>query len=199
MQKSTPVRVRALPPYRFPARLPATLLFAAIILAAMMLAGCTPRSPVGSGGNATSKGAGAQQQARQAQFTDIPVPKGRKINVDKTVVVGTDVWYGQLTYDTNHSATTMFEFYDRELPGYGWNKITSVRAQTSIMTYDRGNRVMTVAITPNRILGSEVMISVSPREKTKSPAPPAAAPVTSQPLSPAPLPPLVPAPLPRRR
>lgn len=200
MQKSAPVRARAL--HRPRARLFAVTLSAAIILAAVILAGCTPRSPVGGGGNAGADrgaAAGARQQAKQVQFADIPVPKGRKINVDKTVVVGTDVWYGQLTYDTNHSAESMFDFYDRELPGYGWRKITSVRARTSIMTYDRENRIMTVAITPNRIIGSEVMISVSPREQPQSPAPPpAAAPVTSQPLAPAPQP-LAPSPLPRRR
>ena len=201
MQKSAPVRAQVLPLYRFPALLPA----AVILAAALILAGCTPRSPLGGGASAgMSKGAaGARQQARDVQFADIPVPKGRKINVDKTVVVGTDVWYGQLTYDTNHSAESMFEFYTRELPGYGWRKITSVRARMSIMTYDRQNRVLTVAITPNRILGSEVMISVSPREQHQSPAPPPAvspgrsAPVTSQPLAPAPLAPLNPAPLPR--
>ena len=188
MHKSALIRARALPLHQPRARLFAV----ALIIAAVSLAGCTPRSPVGGGGGAgTSKGgaAGTQGQAREVQFADIPVPKGRKINVDKTVVVGTDVWYGQLTYDTNHSAESMFDFYNRELPGYGWHKITSVRARTSIMTYDRQNRIMTVAITPNRILGSEVMISVSPRDEPKSPAPPpAAAPITSQPLAPAPLP-----------
>ena len=206
MQKSAPVRAQVLPLYRFPALLPA----AVILAAALILAGCTPRSPLGGGAGAgMSKGtAGARHQTRDLQFADIPVPKGRKINVDKTVVVGTDVWYGQLTYDTNHSAESMFEFYTRELPGYGWRKITSVRARMSIMTYDRQNRVLTVAITPNRIHGSEVMISVSPREQPQSPAPPPAAappvvspgrsaPVTSQPLAPAPLAPLNPAPLPR--
>ena len=210
MQKSDPVRARALPLQRLlhrpKARLFAALPTAAIILAAaLILAGCTPRSPLGGGAGAgMSKGtAGARHQTRDLQFADIPVPKGRKINVDKTVVVGTDVWYGQLTYDTNHSAESMFEFYTRELPGYGWRKITSVRARMSIMTYDRQNRVLTVAITPNRILGSEVMISVSPREQPQSPAPPPAvspgrsAPVTSQPLAPAPLAPINPAPLPR--
>ena len=203
MQKSAPVRAQPLhrPLHRSWARLFAVTLPAAIILAAaLMLAGCTPRSPLGGGGKAgTSKGAavGTQKakQAKQVQFADIPVLKGWKINNDKTMVVGTDVWYGQLTFDTNHSAPSMFDFYTRELPGYGWHKITSVRAQTSFMTYDRQNRIMTVAIKPNRILGSEVMISVSPRDEPQSPAPPPAAapplrsaPVTSQPLAPAPLP-----------
>ncbi len=216
MQKSAPVRVQALPLDRFPARRPATLLSAALlpaamILAAVILAGCTTRAPLGGvGGNAgTSKAAAdTRQQARDAQFADIPVLKGWKINNDKTMVVGTDVWYGQLTFDTNHSAHSMFDFYARELPDYGWRKITSVRAQTSFMTYDRENRIMTVAIKPNRILGSEVMISVSPRDVPRNPAPPPAAappvasplrapPVTSRPLAPAPLVP--PAPLPGRR
>ncbi len=210
MQKSAPVRAQALPFYRFPARPPATLLIAAVILAAVILAGCTTRAPLGGGGNAgagkagQSAAAGTRQQTKEVQFSDIPVPRGRKINVDKTVVVGTDVWYGQLTYDTGHSAEAMFDFYNRELPGYGWRKITSVRAHTSIMTYDRQNRVMTVAITPNRILGSEVMISVSPREQSSSP-PPAAAPsgrappVMSRPLVPAPPASLNPPPQPRLR
>lgn len=196
--------IRALPVHQFLYR-PRALLFAvALIIAAVSLAGCTTRAPLGGGGNAgTSKGAADSTRQQEVQFADIPVPKGRKINVDKTVVVGTDVWYGQLTYDTNHSAESMFDFYNRELPGYGWRKITSVRARMSIMTYDRENRIMTVAITPNRIIGSEVMISVSPREESASPAPPPAAapplrapPVTSQPLAPAPL---QPAPLPRQR
>ena len=203
MHKSALIRARALPLHQPRARLFAV----ALIIAAVSLAGCTPRSPLGSGGGADRGGkgaaAGTQKQAREVQFADIPVPKGRKINVDKTVVVGTDVWYGQLTYDTNHSAESMFDFYNRELPSYGWHKITSVRAHTSIMTYDRQNRIMTLAIKPNRLLGSEVMISVSPRDEPKSPAPPAAsvgrpAPVTSQPLAPAPQP-LAPAPLPRQR
>ncbi len=206
MQKSAPVRAQAL--HQPPAFLLAVALPAAVLIAAVLIAGCPPRSPLGGGGGADNAGpsksaAGARQQAKQVQFADIPVPKGRKINIDKTVVVGTDVWYGQLTYDTGHSAESMFDFYIRELPGYGWHKITSVRAHTSIMTYDRQNRIMIVAIKPNRILGSEVMISVSPRDVPQSPAPPPAAapplrsaPVTSQPLAPAPL---NPSPLPRQR
>jgi len=65
----------------------------------------------------------------------------------------------------------MFIFYTRKLPNYGWRKITSSRAQTSLLTYDRQNRVMTMAIQPNRIRGSEVMITVSPREQATPPAP----------------------------
>lgn len=186
------------------ARLPACQIGAVLIAASLALAACAPRAGPISNTAAPGKAANsAKQQAARTQYADIPVPKGRKINIDKTVVVGTDVWYGQLTFDTGHSAETMFDFYTRELPNYGWRRITSVRAQTSFMTYDRLNRVMTLAIKPNRLLGSEVMITVSPREQTREQtreqaeplAPPpqagalAPAPVTQNPLFPPPQPP----------
>ena len=178
-------------------------LAACILSLSLTISACAPRKagPSSATGNtnaamANSKAAG--QSAAPVAFADIPVPKGRKINVEKTMVVGTDVWFGQLTYDTNHSAESMFSFYTQELPSYGWGKITAVRAQKSFMTYERQNRVMTVAIHANRFLGSEVTITVSPRETAK-PAPayapqnpppgaliPPPEPITGTPLSPPP-------------
>jgi hypothetical protein len=183
------------------------LLTACLIALALTVSACAPRkssgtATMGPGKTATGNSKAAGQQAAPIEFADIPVPKGRKINVDKTMVVGTDVWFGQLTYDTNHSAESMFNFYHRELSGYGWRKITAVRAQTSFLTYERQNRIMTIAITPNRLLGSEVTITVSPRESSlpaPAPAPlnvpsnipagnpaPAPAPITGAPLAPPP-------------
>ncbi len=183
------------------------LLTACLIALALTVSACAPRkssgtATMGPGKTATGNSKAAGQQAAPIEFADIPVPKGRKINVDKTMVVGTDVWFGQLTYDTNHSAESMFNFYHRELSDYGWRKITAVRAQTSFLTYERQNRIMTIAITPNRLLGSEVTITVSPRESSlpaPAPAPlnvpsnipagnpaPAPAPITAPPLAPPP-------------
>ena len=187
----------------------AHLLTTCLIALSLTLSACAPRksgpgATTGNAGTSTadSKATGPGQKAAPIEFADIPVPEGRKINVDKTLVVGTDVWFGQLTYDTNFSSEAMFNFYAQELPGYGWGKITAVRAQTSFMTYQRQNRVMTIAITPNRILGSEVTITVSPRENSvtaPSPAPaltprnpppgaliPPPEPITGTPLSPPP-------------
>ncbi|MDA1091427.1 MAG: hypothetical protein O3A85_14090 [Proteobacteria bacterium] len=161
------------------------IIFASLILIACA-PGAGPMSRSDASGKSPSAGA-AKQQAAQVEYSDIPVPKGRKINVDKTVIVGTDIWYGQLTFDTSHSAESMFEFYTRELPNYGWRKITSARAQTSILAYDRQNRVMTMAIQPNRIRGSEVMITVSPREKMREEANPFTPPSRAGTPAPAPM------------
>ncbi len=152
--------------FSIPFSFPAVSILLAVFLA---LGGCAPRAVAPSTAAAGGASKAQKGQSPQAQFGDIPVPKGRKINVDKTVVVGTQVWFGQLTFDTSFGASAMFDFYTRELPNYGWRKITSVRAQTSFMTYDRENRVMTIAIRENRIRGSEVTITVSPREETRPP------------------------------
>ncbi len=129
----------------------------------------------------------AKGQPMASQFPDIPIPKGVRRNVDKTIVVGTRTWFGQLTLTTlTHSADTMFNFYSRELPNYGWRKLATVRAPTSILSYDRENRILTIAIQASRITGSEITLTVSPREEPQ-PAAPAGALSQPAPVSPAPL------------
>lgn len=153
----------------FPA--PAALaLGAALVAAVLVVSGCAQTASIAPSGGAKG-GKDGTQRPESVQYPDIPIPRGAKRNVDKTVVVGTQTWFGQLSLDTGHGADAMFEFYTRELPNYGWRKIAAVRAPTSILSYDREERVLTVTIQPNRIRGSEVTITVSPREE---PAPPAA-------------------------
>ena len=165
----------------------------ALPMAAMLiLAGCAQTAAIApSGGSVIGKDGKGKQVS--AQFSDLPVPKGAKMNVDKTVVVGTKNWFGQLTLDTSHGADVMFNFYSRELPNYGWRRIASIRAPTSILTYERRNRVLYIAIRPSRIRGSEITITVSPKEE------PPPAPLASPPASLAPSPAGAPlAPPPRR-
>ena len=83
----------------------------ALPLAAMLvLSGCAQTAAIGpSGGSVISKDGKGKQVS--TQFSDLPVPKGAKINVDKTVVVGTKNWFGQLTLDTSHGADVIFNFY----------------------------------------------------------------------------------------
>ena len=120
------------------------------------------------------------------QFPDIPMPSGAKMATDRTLIVGSpNLWYGQLVMSLSHDANSMFDFYKQELPKFGWNEITSVRAPVSLLTYGRGERVIVVQIKSSTILGSEIMVTVSPRESS----PPMGAPTGPAPggLSPAPV------------
>lgn len=164
----------------------AIVLGAALVAAVLVVSGCAQTASMAPSGGAKGGKDGAQQP-ENIQYPDIPIPRGAKRNVDKTVVVGTRTWFGQLSLETGHGADAMYEFYTRQLPNYGWRKIAAVRAPTSILSYDREGRVLTIAIQPNRIRGSAVTITVSPREE---PAPPAApgfggpAPVMPAPVQP---------------
>ncbi|MDA0305857.1 MAG: hypothetical protein O3B76_06165 [Proteobacteria bacterium] len=176
-----------------------SLLGAAMIASALLLSGCTQTA-----GLLPTKSTGAEKGAKEkrmsSQFNDLPIPKGATMNVEKTVVVGSETWFGQLSLDTNHNASTMFDFYERELGSYGWRKLTSVRAATSILSYDRQDRVLTIAIQPGRILGSTITVTVSPKEKP--PAPAFSAPTPAPAISPYPAPSGTlrpPAPAPRNR
>ncbi len=176
---------------------------AALAAAALLAAGCTQMAPIRSTtpppaqpGDAAAKTAGSQNKAVPSQFSDLPIPNGAKVNVDKTLVVGTQTWYGQLSLDTGHNADAMFEFYSRELANYGWRRIAAVRAPTSILTYDRDERVLAIAITPSRVYGSEITITVSPREEAMpampgrpapAPAGPTVGPGAGEPLMPPPV------------
>jgi len=140
--------------------------WASLMAAALAVLGCAQTAPVHPTSSAGAAGAtGGQGKSVATNFPDLPMPQGAKINVDKTLVVGTQTWFGQLTLDTSQSADTMFEFYSRELANYGWRRIAAVRAPTSILTYDRDNRVLAIAIQPSRVYGSEVTVTVSPREE----------------------------------
>lgn len=164
MPKATPAPSLLGARRRARVRSAATLAGAWLMAAALAAAGCAQTAPLQS----TSPAAGAtgsQGKTVPTQFSDLPMPQGAKLNVDKTLVVGTQTWFGQLTLDTSQSADTMFEFYSRELANYGWRRIAAVRAPTSILTYDRDNRVLAIAIQPSRVYGSEITLTVSPREE----------------------------------
>ena len=147
-----------------------SLLTAFTFAVSLTLGGCASSNISGTKDTKVSSGAQNSRQSAIVEFADIPMPKRREINLAKTMVVGTKVWYGRVTFDTGETAENIFVFYNRELTNYGWSKINAVRSQTSLLTYEREGRVINIAITPNQFLGSEVKITMSPKEKSISPS-----------------------------
>lgn len=118
--------------------------------------------PAGQGGQA---GAGAAMPEKAFnRFPDIPVPSGAKMDVKRTLVFGGgEGWFGQVGLDTSHDSDSMFDFYKQELPGFGWQEITSVRAMVSVLTYERQGRVLSIQLEKATISGAKVTLTVSPR------------------------------------
>ncbi len=127
------------------------------------ISGCTQTAPLSSSQQMTGSGQNAGAQAAQSTFPDIPIPDGAKMNVEKTLVVGVENWFGQLSLQSSHAPNVLFDFYRNRLPQFQWREITSVRAPTSVLTYDRDNRVLQMQIRAATLQGSEITITVSPR------------------------------------
>jgi len=68
------------------------------------------------------------------------------------------------------SSSDSYDFFLREMPKFGWQEITSVRSEVSVLTYSRSGRVATIQIRRRTLGGSAVDIIVSPQGR--QPAPP---------------------------
>ena len=127
----------------------------------------------GSGG--TSTGATARTAQGFAQFPDIAVPAGAKMDVERSLVLGArDDWIGRLSMDVSGSSSASYDFFLREMPKFGWEEITTVRSEVSVLTYSRTGRVATIQIRNRTLGGSSVDITVSPRGRPAKAAMPAA-------------------------
>ncbi len=146
----------------------AVALTSALFVGGLVLAGCSQKVGLG-----TSAGAGdaGQTVTGFTNFPDMPMASGGEIDVDKTLIFGAgESWFGRLVINSGNDSGQMFNFYRESLPGFGWREITSVRGAASVLTYSREQRIATIQIQSNRLRGSEVSITVSPREVPQDPA-----------------------------
>lgn len=101
-----------------------------------------------------------------AQFSDIPIPSGASMNVARSLILGPrDNWIGRLVFTTSDGPQQTFEFYSRQMPGFGWHEITRVRAEVSVLSYTRSGRAATIQISGTTLGGSQVNFTVSPQAR----------------------------------
>lgn len=158
-------------------------LFRAAVLAAFLpVAGCLPNpmdafkttETVGSPSAGTqAAGRNADKNAAQistfTQFNDIPIPAGADLDLEQSLVLGTEEgWIGRLSLDVKHGMVDMYSFYEREMPKFSWEQLTTVRAKISTMTYRRGARVATITLQPSSGFssGTSIDFTVAPANRS---------------------------------
>ncbi len=155
--------------------------FLAFVTAAGIMAGCQTTTPLSASSRAETRGAEAEPSF--AQFSDVPVPAGAKMDVERSLLLGErDAWIGRLVMTVLTAPSRTYDFYFAEMSRFGWNPITTVRAGTSVLTYSRGDRVATIQISSRTLGGSDISMTVSPKGTRANPPPAAAPSVTSAPL-----------------
>lgn len=141
---------------------------AAFVLVTGLVAACAQGTTIQSSANSSGATAGGAKAGAPeqffARFPDLPVPSGAKINLDQTVVFGSgEDWFGRIALTTGFNSDQMFDFFKQELPGFMWQEITSVRSATSVLTYQRKERIATIQISGRTLAGSDITVTVSPK------------------------------------
>jgi hypothetical protein len=124
-------------------------------------------------GSQTTAGRNPDQKGAPAstftQFNDIPIPAGSELDLGQSLVLGTEEgWIGRLSLDVRHGMTDMYSFYEREMPKFSWEQLTTVRSRISTMTYRRGSRVATITLQSRSGIssGTSIDFTVAPANRT---------------------------------
>lgn len=132
---------------------------ALIGLAVLALAGC---------GNKTSlpqTQAGDPTQAIDFQLlTDIPIPSGATMDNERSLILGDkDRWTGRVVMKLWKGAPEATQFYQQQMPAFGWEPIMAATSGVSVMAYVRGDRASTVQVETSPMWGSTVQVIVGQR------------------------------------
>ena len=118
------------------------------------------------------KGLPQTVQPAFAQFQDIPIPEGSKMNMDRTLILGeNNAWIGRLVIDSQSSKSELFDFFKYRTSQFGWQEITSVRAAISVLSYSKDSRIMTITFESQSIIGTRINITMSPKGMSVGPKP----------------------------
>ena len=107
------------------------------------------------------------------QFSDVPIPTDSEMDLERTFILGKqENWIGRLVISSGHSAMEIFDFFRNEMPKFDWKEIAVVRSEVSILTYSRGNRIASLQIQSNTLIGSMVNMVITPQEDAGDATPP---------------------------
>ena len=136
-----------------------------LILITLVLVSCNRTGvPMLSTGVSGTEGLPAEQQSF-AKFKDIPIPDGSVMDMNNTVIFGSDdEWFGRLSLIPNLSHAETFDFFRYEMPNLNWKEITNVRSTSSVLSYERENRVVTIQIT-NSYGKTLCAVNMSPKKQ----------------------------------
>lgn len=105
------------------------------------------------------------EQLSFAKFKDIPIPDGSVMDMKNTVIFGSDEdWFGRLSLISNSSHAETFDFFRYEMPNLNWKEITNVRATSSVLSYEKDERIVTIQIV-NSYGKTLCSINMSPKKQ----------------------------------
>ena len=135
------------------------------IISLFFISGCTKNGvPLMSSGVSGTEGL-PPEQLSFAKFKDIAIPDGAVMDMENTVIFGSDdEWFGRLAIQPRLSHAETFDFFRFEMPNLSWKEITNVRSTSSVLSYEKEQRVVTIQIS-NSYGKTICLINMSPKKQ----------------------------------
>lgn len=131
----------------------------ALALSALALAGCGSRTSLPQ-----TQSGDASQPSDFSLLTDIPIPSGATMDNEHSLILGDkDRWTGRAVMRLWKTAAETNQFYQSQMPAFGWEPIMVMTSGVSVMAYVRGDRAATVQIESGTAWGSTVTVTVGQR------------------------------------
>lgn len=133
-----------------------------LTLVLLTLSGCLggetlPPSQVGEG----------PVQLNMTPITDIPIPQGVSYDAERSLILSEkDRWTGRLVMSSSLTPVKSFAFYKEQMPGFSWTPVMSVQSRTSVLTFVRDSRAATVQIERTTFGGSDIVVTIAPRNES---------------------------------
>jgi hypothetical protein len=118
--------------------------------------------PMGAGRTASSVDMSGTDLLGQTQL-----PPGARILHEQSLVIGTgDNWVGRVVMDSARDTTSAYSYFLDNYPSLGWTLLSAVRAKSSVLVFNKGERNVTIEIQEGNPLsgGSAlVILTLAPR------------------------------------
>ena len=112
----------------------------------------------------TSEVAGDKTPAAFEGGPGTPIPPGSVFKPGQSLILGQgDQWVGRMVLDVGRDADIAYKYFYEVYPTKGWNLITAVRGEVSLLVFSNGERSLSVDVRDGHFWGGgSVIITATP-------------------------------------
>jgi hypothetical protein len=125
----------------------------------ILLGGCVTHQPIATSAQSHEV---SQSPSNALQITDISLPGSAKLDAENSLIIGSgDRWFGRVVVKSDETPVQTYNHFFKGMPSLGWRMISAMQSKTSLLSFQRGERIAMVQIETSQLGGSTISISVS--------------------------------------
>jgi hypothetical protein len=105
------------------------------------------------------------------------LPPGARILHEQSLVIGAgENWVGRVVMDSARDTTSAYSYFLENYPSQGWTLLSAVRAKSSVLVFNKGERNATIEIQEgNPLAGGSALVILTLAPRSANVASPTAA------------------------